>query len=203
MALTPAQILAREGKLQCLSCGQSFVPKYWRKTRPQIYCSQSCSAIYREKSRELPIKSRLIGGSKNGPNGCWLWTGARSSNGYGVITIHNKTKSVHVEAYKAFKGKIPKGLCVLHTCDIRPCINPQHLWIGTKGDNNRDAAKKGRSFGFLTNGEANSLAKFTNTQAKQIKNMANDGENQRSIARKMGVSEMTISRIVRNQTYRK
>jgi HNH endonuclease len=77
---------------------------------------------------------------------CWLWTGAIGSHGYGEMAIHDFPHTAHRLSYEFHKGKIPKGKCVLHKCDIRRCVRPSHLWIGTKGDNAKDMVKKGRHF---------------------------------------------------------
>lgn len=71
-------------------------------------------------------------------SGCWIWTGAISPNGYGSIRIKQKTHSTHRVSYQVHKGEIPNGASVLHSCDVRCCINPGHLRVGTYADNQRD-----------------------------------------------------------------
>lgn len=75
---------------------------------------------------------------------CWLWTGFLTSTGYGGVYVARKLCIASRVSWETHRGPIPKGLCVLHHCDVRPCINPEHLFLGTKGDNNRDCAAKGR-----------------------------------------------------------
>lgn len=84
------------------------------------------------------------------PNGCWLWTGSRSGHqGYGGIRIGNKTVKAHRASHELFKGPIPPGLYICHTCDNPPCVNPDHLFAGSHLDNMRDKMAKGRhSTGF-------------------------------------------------------
>lgn len=77
-------------------------------------------------------------------SGCWLWTGLLSNVGYGKIGVGTKTESTHRHSYEMFIGEIPKGMQVLHRCDIRCCVNPNHLYLGTQSDNIRDMYAKGR-----------------------------------------------------------
>jgi hypothetical protein len=77
--------------------------------------------------------------------GCWLWQGFRMRNGYGTVKWHNRTKLVHRIAYQLVNGPIDADMQVCHTCDVRHCVNPAHLWLGSAQDNSTDMAEKGRA----------------------------------------------------------
>lgn len=82
-------------------------------------------------------------------DGCWLWQAGKYAKGYGMVAVGRDIDGkLHVEyahraAYVIFKGDIPEGLVVMHSCDTPACVNPEHLSLGTQGDNVRDAAQKG------------------------------------------------------------
>lgn len=76
---------------------------------------------------------------------CWLWQGTKNGYGYGIFLMPGERPvRAHRYAYEFFVGKIPKGKIIMHSCDNPPCVNPKHLRIGTKDENNKDTAKKRR-----------------------------------------------------------
>ena len=77
--------------------------------------------------------------------GCIEWEGGRTPEGYGRKKIGTKYVLTHRQAWEKLHGPIPVGMCVLHRCDNPPCRNVEHLFLGTRGDNNRDRHQKGRT----------------------------------------------------------
>ncbi len=80
----------------------------------------------------------------NEDTNCFEWLYYIEVSGYGRIVYQNRLWLAHRASYKIYKGEIPKGLCVLHRCDVRHCINPDHLFLGTHQDNYNDMIKKNR-----------------------------------------------------------
>ena len=76
---------------------------------------------------------------------CWEWQGGKQNIGYGMIRDDNKMRTTHRVSYEEHKGPIPKGLCVMHSCDNPICCNPDHLSLGTHKQNTQDMMSKGRA----------------------------------------------------------
>lgn len=130
-----------------------------------------------------------------GPNACWLWTGYLRENGYGVIGINRKEYKVHRVSYFLEHGRIDNDRLVLHRCDVRACVNPAHLFLGTPKDNSQDAVKKGRNTKLY--GERNGKAKLTRADVLAIRRTCRRGGIcQKTVARQFGVSEATVSYVV-------
>lgn len=79
-------------------------------------------------------------------DGCWVWSGTiNRTTGYGSLTVERKSRYAHRLAWELDHGPIPAGLCVLHRCDNRRCVRPDHLFLGTFADNTRDMMAKGEA----------------------------------------------------------
>lgn len=96
---------------------------------------------YRERK---PFAPRFWGRAILAPSGCREWQGSLGSNGYGQVYYRGRQHKAHRVSWIESHGTIPAGLCVLHRCDNRRCINPEHLFLGTVADNARDMMEKGR-----------------------------------------------------------
>jgi hypothetical protein len=134
------------------------------------------------------------------PNsGCWLWTGTLFSSGYGRVKRGGKHYRAHRDSFAVYKGPIPSGMLVCHTCDTRSCVNPEHLFLGTPRDNMLDMARKGRGRFPESVGEANGRAKLT---AADVSAIRADSRSHRVIAAEFGVCKTQITTIKAGKGWR-
>lgn len=134
-------------------------------------------------------------------DGCWLWTGAKTGKmAYGVLMVNGKYTAAHRYSYMLHFGSIPGGLCVCHHCDVSACVNPSHLFLGTKADNNRDKDSKGRGRGPV--GELSGHAKLKWTDVSVIRSMRASGVSTKDLAAQFNVSSATICRVVSHKIWR-
>lgn len=127
-------------------------------------------------------------------NTCWIWKGTVLSSGYGVIRVQGKIWRAHRYSYFLANGEINPNLVIMHSCDNKLCVNPTHLSQGTVKDNVLDMVMKGRTL----NGEKQWMSKLTEDQVRSIRLEYIPYKNSaRKIAKKYGMSEIEISKIVR------
>lgn len=135
---------------------------------------------------------------------CWLFT-ARSRNGFGHGRFYVPGRGMVVASrysWEIHNGPIPDGLFVLHHCDNPPCVRPDHLFVGTKKDNNTDMWAKGRgSHDTGGRGERNNTARLTDGDVRDIRRRHEGGEGVVALSRSYGVHRETIGRIFRGTTW--
>jgi hypothetical protein len=122
---------------------------------------------------------------------CWVWTAATQVSGYGTKRVTRDGKHTmelaHRMSWLIFNSEIPDGLCVLHKCDNRLCVNPAHLFLGTHKDNTHDMMSKQRG----------NVAILTETQLEAVHALRAEGMSIRAIAKEMGCSTFPIMRALR------
>lgn len=142
-----------------------------------------------------PIRERFLEKTIPEPNtGCWLWTGALFVVGYGKFKQDGKDVYAHRFSYEAHVGPIREGLHVLHTCDNPVCVNPDHLFLGTQGDNNRDCVKKGRN----ARGASIRGARLTEADVRYIRSSKDSCV---KLAAKYGVTRSNVTAIRRRESW--
>ena len=149
--------------------------------------------------RRSPLETHFRKGvGQTTENGCVLWAGIKDAKGRGIIysSTHRRGKrvfSAHRVAWELAKGAIPEGQCVLHTCDNPPCINVEHLFLGTQLENIADMVIEDRS----------PNRKLTPAEVRSIRRRyAEGGVSQQQLADEYGVNQTTVSTIVLRKRYR-
>lgn len=138
--------------------------------------------------RGTSLKERLeIRSNPNSATGCWDFIGNKNPAGYGQLTINRKTFLAHRLSYALYVGPIPNGMHVLHRCDVRACMNPDHLFLGTHQDNMADKMSKGRHV--APKGTQHGSAKLTEANVLAIRA---DSRIQIEIATAYGISQTAV-----------
>lgn len=138
------------------------------------------------------------------PSGCWEWQAGKKNSGYGGFQIKRNYYAAHRIAYAIYYQKDAGELCVCHVCDNPPCVNPLHLFLGTKLDNTRDRIRKGRSNvrpEKVGRGETHSQVKITEDQVRSIRQRAGNGANYPTLAKDFDLSKSAICLIVQRKRW--
>ena len=136
---------------------------------------------------------------QSGKGGCWLWQGSKWYGGYGQFSCDGETTGAHRASWEIHNGSIPENMCVLHKCDVRDCVNPDHLFLGTYLDNNRDRDKKGRGY----SGDRHLWTKISKQDVLNIRKYfkGERGELQK-ISKQYGVTASAIRHIVKRRSWK-
>jgi hypothetical protein len=129
---------------------------------------------------------------KDGPNGCWLWTGRLNRAGYGT----RGNRLAHRMSYEKYVGPIGEGLFVCHRCDNPPCVNPSHLFLGIAADNMADMVRKGRACRDIKH------SKVSREEVDEIRLWYRaSGISQQALADTYGICQTQVSKIVRGLSW--
>lgn len=139
--------------------------------------------------------------------GCWEWRLKLRKNGYARVTYKRQSWYAHRLSYLAFVGELKEGLDVCHKCDNRKCVNPEHLFQGTRLENMQDAKQKnrlstGESHSKLVRGELAGASRLKDSDIKAIFESKAGGTSGAEIARSYGVDKSTIHLIIKRKTWR-
>jgi hypothetical protein len=168
----------------CEQCGQSYASKSASDAAfRRRFCSRSCY-----DQSDAHFWDRV---SKTAD--CWLWIGAHTRLGYGIVQVNRRRTSAHRIAWILAFGSIPEGMFVCHRCDNPPCVRPDHLFLGTPAENSRDAAVKGRMHRPI--GTRHPGALLTDAAVRDIR-QSYGSETAIQIARRYGVNRSTIYNVL-------
>jgi hypothetical protein len=176
----------------CEHCGAEVLRPGTKRSRAR-YCSLACKAAGQSTNARLRFRRKV---HVRGADECWPWLGGRSGGRYGKFSLAPKVSiGAHVFAWEHWRGHVPVGMEVCHTCDNPICCNPCHLFLGTSDDNSKDMVKKGRQAAGVSHGRA----KLTTEQIREVR--LNRHIRTRAYADAFGVSMSTIQRVRSGETY--
>lgn len=159
----------------------------WVKGKPFKY-------LVGHATRRSPISRFWEKVIKLGPADCWEWQASTAHGGYGMIQNGKDYMKAHRFSWEIHFGPIPENIWVLHKCDNRKCVNPNHLFLGTPVDNVQDMMQKGRFI--LCSPEKRGNAKLSEKDVEEIRRLACQGTKQRQIAEIYNISQSLVSSII-------
>lgn len=131
---------------------------------------------------------------------CWEWTRGRHRNGYGCFHADGRSYRAHRFAWELTNGVIPNGLYVLHQCDNPSCVRPDHLYLGTQGDNMADCAAKGRLV--TVRGASKHRAVLNDDAVREIRRLYATGAfSQRELSKQFGVCNKVVCQVIHRQRW--
>lgn len=176
---------------------KSFVCRHCKVTftvnqSKQFYCSRKCAFASRHKTLEEKFWAKVD--KSAGHDGCWLWTGSTNNVGYGKIGNGTRASALYAHrlSWAWANGRpVPDGLFVCHRCDVRNCVNPDHLFVGTQRENMDDMLAKGRE----QHGENHAFARLTSDAVREIRRRLAAGEQRSSVAGAFGITRVHLHKI--------
>ena len=139
--------------------------------------------------------------NKNTDTGCWEWIGYRNKKNYGMFKALGDVFYAHRTSWEFLIGEIPDGILVLHKCDNPPCVNPEHLFLGTHQDNMDDMSQKGRGRTSPKRGNNNPHIKISDEQVREIRSLYSTGDfTYYDLSDRYGVSYQLIGNIVNKKS---
>jgi hypothetical protein len=151
------------------------------------------------KRKDKTIEERFWEKVSVQTEGCWEWLAPIGKNGYGQLWVQKRFELAHRLSWILHNGPIPTGMCVLHKCDNKLCVRPDHFFLGTKGDNNTDRKRKGRNN--APRGSKNGMSKLTERDVVEIRELGKVLTT-REIAANYGVCSSIISLILRRKFWK-
>jgi len=186
---------------QALRAGHRGGTNGWRRMSVQQR-KRKMAHMRAARKPPRPPEQRMLEKARETPDGCWLFTGSRTLDGYGTIGFEKRGQTIrtHRLAWLLWKGLIPPGQQVLHRCDRPACVNPEHLFLGTQKENVQDMLRKGRAGN--TRGERNGRAKLTWRGVEVIRAAPRKHGLHPQLAKRFGVGVSAIMRIRSKDSWR-
>ena len=165
---------------------------------------QTLTLKQRGIKRGAPLEVRFWSWvAKGEPDECWLWLGPTGRSGYAYFRSTGRARRAHRISWELTNGPIPAGsgyhgTCVCHRCDVRHCMNPAHLFLGSNAENMADMVAKNR----VRHGVGSPFAKLTDELVREIRDRHAKGDgSHRSLAAEYGVSKSVVTRLINKRKW--
>jgi HNH endonuclease len=199
----------------CEQCGATF--EAWAAVVARgegRFCRRDCYSAWRASPAgriplEVLFRRRFDRIDRRDAYDCWEWPSSRNDAGYGIMAVgragQQRQRRAHRLAWEFLVGPVPDGLDVCHHCDNPPCVNPRHLFLGTRQENSRDMWRKGRGRGGNAHlsGETNPNARLSDEDVLSMRRRYSArGVTMTRLAAEYGVSQSVISNVLTRRTWR-
>jgi hypothetical protein len=182
----------------CTNCGKEFTLPTWRitqkKQKIKLFCSSDCHNQFR-RNKQIIYKQSVderFWSHVQKSDGCWIWTGCKNKEGYGLFCEHQKQRKAYRVAYELTYGAIPSGKIICHKCNNPPCVRPDHLYAGTHLDNGRDMANAGTF-----------VHKLTPEKVIEIRKLYAEGKQSLSmLSKQFGVNVSAIHAVIQRRHWK-
>ena len=174
-------------------CGKPLRITRRNQNNPPTYLQGHANHLIKRKTKPTIDK---FNDRVNKSGDCWEWEGFILPNGYGQLKEKGKNLYAHRFSYSYFKGEIPSGLYVLHKCDNRKCVNPDHLFLGTAADNTADMDRKGRRV------SKPGTQKISRKDAENIRILNSEGFGVSFLSEKYDLKPCTIRNIIAGRLWK-
>lgn len=185
----------------CPECGREFAkPQGWSASawRAVTRCSQDCRAKFIRGQVYKSMLDRITEKVTYEPNsGCWLWTGGLSSYGYGATQFQGRQLLMHRVVFEMYNGAVPGTGVLCHRCNVRSCVNPDHIYIGTAQSNVMDAVRSGRH----AHGTTHGCSKLSDCKVRQMRELSATGMTYADIAKRFGVARPTAAKACKGMSW--
>lgn len=186
--------------INCYHCNKEFVKDNHSISRCKVpFCSKECR--YLSQNDKSNIIKRFMSHVKVIDENTWIWTGSKTTDGYGTFYYKGKSHRAHRVSHELFIGPIPEGMCVCHYNDDPSNVAPSGLWTGSNKQNNDDKVKKNRQV--IPSGEDHGNSVLKMEEVAEIRRLYKTGEYiYKDLALRFNSCRSTIGKIIRNETWK-
>lgn len=149
----------------------------------------------------MTVVERFMSKVDKQDNGCWLWNAGVFGSGYGAFGLNGSVVSAHRAAWIIFRGELPAGIHVLHDCDVKLCVNPEHLHLGTNSDNLKEAYD--RELRHARKGADHFKSRLTDDVVREVRQKHAEGNvTYEALSKQYGISNQSMRDAIIGKTWK-